>query len=200
MQHAHRPLCLRADRGVDCRRVGHASAGRAHRPMFHVKHRVSMRLDAARAMGPVSAHRGRTGRSGTELIPVSSPVDPSVRPDSAGALRRRSRADPSSPRNISSPLHRRPRATPAHAGARATSSSARSPLTASISPPERSSGKLHFATLSSDATALETTASISPTCSRTAALFGSAADDRHVDRQAHRRPRAGNRCAAAEVR
>ena len=48
------------------------------------------------------------------------------------------------------------------------SSSARSPLIANIRPPGRSSGTLHFVSLSSEATARETTASISPTCCRTA--------------------------------
>ena len=48
-----------------------------------------------------------------------------------------------------------------------TSSSARSPFIANIRPPSRSNGSDHLANFSSDATARDVTASISPTCRRT---------------------------------
>ena len=62
-----------------------------------------------------------------------------------------------------------------------TSSAARSPLIASIRPPGRSSGKLHRVTLSSAATARDTTASHPPTLWRTAGVLRAAPD--HLDVQ-----------------
>ena len=133
--------------------------------MFHVKHRGAARRCRRRRSA------GRRGTpSGTGLILSSCPFVPTGSLPGRwlrAAPRPRSRVDPSSPRHISSPLHRPHRATPSHAGAPRISSSARSPLIASIRPPARSSGMLHLVSLSNDATALETTASISPTCCRT---------------------------------
>ena len=74
-----------------------------------------------------------------------------------------------SSRHIPSPWHPRRLTWPSHAGARSTSSLARSPLIASIRPPGRSNGRLQRVSLSSEATARDVTASHPPAASRTAA-------------------------------
>ena len=110
----HRALRLGADRGVQCRlRRPTIPAGPS--PMFHVKHpgaalpREARRRPWVRPRGPDSSSPpARSWR------PVRYPNHDSRAP---AAPRRRSRVDPSSPRHISSPLHRPHPATPSHAGA-----------------------------------------------------------------------------------
>ncbi len=118
VQEPHGALGLGADRGVDaglCRSTCPSGGG----GLVHVSRETSGR---ARSPSSRRSSAGTAGAaplpSGTELIPVSCPLTGRSVRTSAVAPRRRSRVDPSSPRHISSPLHRPHRATPSHAGAR----------------------------------------------------------------------------------
>ena len=167
-------------------------------PMFHVKH-PRVRLPR---IGGSAGRRYAVRRP--ELILFSCPF---------ADVRLASRAVASAPRDdhgrgwiqvVRATSHHpyidRAQATPSHAGARRISSSARSPLMASIRPSGRSSGMLHFGQLVQGRHRPGDNRVHLPHLLSHRPILGPSPNDRDVRRRVRRPPRAGTRCGAEAVR